>query len=178
MAAAGILFWFMVLASGATLGVHHTPVMTAQTAAAALGPLAGQFATALFALGLLVSALLAVPILAGTSAYVLAETFGWPGSLDLPFRRAPAFYLAVLLSLAVGAALTDLKMDPIALLVLGSLAGGLGTPVTLGLLMRAARDRRVMGEQRISLRLVVGGWLVTAVVTAAGMLYLWHIFAP
>ena len=167
----------MVLASGATLGVHHTPVTTVQEAATALEPLAGRFAVALFALGLLVSALLAGPILAGTSAYVLVETCGWHGSLDMSFKRSPAFSLAVLLSLGTGAGLTALKMDPIALLVLGSLAGGLGTPVTLGLLMYAARDRRVMGEQRISLGLALAGWLVIVVVTAAGVLYLWRIVA-
>ncbi len=76
---AGIIFWFIVIATGATLGVHHQHVETAAQAAAALAPAAGKFAGTLFGIGLLASALLAIPILLATSAYLVSEMFGWAG---------------------------------------------------------------------------------------------------
>jgi Mn2+/Fe2+ NRAMP family transporter len=163
MVMAGVIFWFIIIGTGATLGVHHKPVRTAQDAAAALAPLA--------------SAVLAVPVLAGTSAYVMAEAFGWRASLDERFARAPAFYASLLLSLAVGVSIAYVGVRPIRLLFLSGIAGGLATPVTLAFMMRAARDRRVMGDHRIGGRLAAAGWLVAAVVTTASVLYLWQTFA-
>jgi Mn2+/Fe2+ NRAMP family transporter len=174
MVLAGFVFWFIVIGTGATLGVHHTPVQTAQDAAAALAPLAGPAAATLFGVGLLASAALALPVLAGTSAFVLAEAFGWRASLDARIGQAPSFYIALFSSLAVGVGLTSLGLEPIRYLFIASLAGGLATPVTLVLLLLVARDGRVMGDRRIGRRLAIAGWLVTGVVTAAGLAFLWQ----
>lgn len=176
MIAAGVIFWFIVITTGATLGLHHKPVQTAQDAAAALAPLAGRYASVIFGIGLLTSAVLAVPVLAGTAAYVMAETFGWRGGLDEHFRGAPRFYAALLISLAVAVMITWIGVRPISLLFFSSIAGGLGTPLTLALLLLVARDRRVMGGNRIAGPLAIAGWLVTAVVTAASAGYLWQAF--
>lgn len=178
MAMAGLIFWFIVVATGATLGIHHQSVKTAQDAARALAPLAGQFAAALFGAGLLASAILAVPVLAGTSAYVVAEAFQWRRGLDKRFQRAPRFYLALLASLAIGAGLTFLRISPIQLLFASSIAGGLATPVTLILLVLIARDRAIMGKHRISPWLAAAGFAVTAVVTLASIVFLWLTFVP
>ena len=105
----------------------------------------------------------------------MAEAFAWRASLDERFARAPAFYASSLLSLVVGIAY--LGVSPIRLLFLSGIAGGLATPVTLAFMMRAARDRRVMGDHRIGGRLAAAGWLVAAVVTAASVLYLWQTVA-
>ncbi len=176
--AAGVIFWFIVIGTGATLGIHRAQVQTAQDAAVALKPIAGRFAALVFGFGLLASAVLAVPVLAGTSAYVLAEAFGWRGSLNERFARARAFYVALLLSLVAGVGGAYLGIGHIRLLFLSSIAGGLGTPVTLAFMMLIARDRRAMGECPISRRLAAGGWLVTAVVTAACVAYIWQTFVP
>jgi Mn2+/Fe2+ NRAMP family transporter len=178
VAGAGLLFWFILITTGATLGVHHQTVHTAQDAAAALAPLAGRYASLIFGVGLLASAVLAVPVLAGTSAYVMAEAFGWRASLDASFQRAPKFYLALLFSLLLALGITMLGIGPIQLLFVSSIAGGLATPITLFLMMLIARDPRVMGTQRIGWRLSLGGFAVTAVVTAASLLYLWQTFMP
>jgi Mn2+/Fe2+ NRAMP family transporter len=178
MVAAGAIFYFIVIGTGATLGVHHHQVQTAQDAAAALAPLAGPFASILFGVGLLASALLAIPVLAGTSAYVMAEAFGWRASLDARFSQARAFYVALLLSLAASVGITVLGVGPIQLLFFSSIAGGLGTPITLALLLLAARDPLVMGEHPINGLLALAGWLVTAVVTLACAIYLWQTFVP
>jgi Mn2+/Fe2+ NRAMP family transporter len=178
MVLSGLVSWFIVIATGATLGLQHHPVQTVQDAASALVPLAGQFASLLFGIGLLASAFLAVPVLAGTSAYVLGEAFGWRGGLTRPFHRAPQFYVALLLSLAAGTVFTAIGIDPIHLLFVSSLVGGLATPVTLVFMLLAARDRRVMGDSRISGLLAGLGWLVTGLVTAASAIFLWQTFAP
>ena len=176
MLAAGALFWFIVIGTGATLGVHHSNIQTAQDAAKALSPIAGPFASILFGVGLLASAILAVPVLAGTSAYVSAEMFGWRRSLDATFSRAPRFYLALVGSLVAGVLVTLLGIEPIQLLFISSIAGGLGTPITLGLMMLVARDRLAMKGLPIRRSLAIAGWIVAVIVTCACIFFLWQIF--
>ena len=172
IAFAGIIFWFIVVASGATLGVHHTTVTTAADAAAALVPIAGRYAGLLFGVGLLGSALIAIPVLAGTSAYVMAEAFGWRHSLDASFARAEPFYETLLASLALGALVALLGVSPIRLLFISGIAGGIATPFTLALMMLVGRSRKVMGEHRLGTGLTVAGWTVTAIVTTAALVFL------
>lgn len=175
MVFAGIAFYFIVICTGATLGVHHHMVATAQDAAAALTPIAGRYASVLFGIGLFASALLAVPVLAGTNAYVTAEMFGWRASLDAKFSHARAFYVALLLSLAVATAIAYAGVQPIALLFAASIAGGLGTPITLTLMLLVAGDKRVMGRHCVSRRLLAAGWGVNAVVIAACAIYFYQL---
>jgi Mn2+/Fe2+ NRAMP family transporter len=163
MLAAGVSFLFILAASAATLGKHHLPVQTAGEVAAALEPLAGRWASALFGIGLLASAVIAVPVLAGTTAYVVTQTFGWSGSLSLRWYGARRFYTVVLGSLALAAGLSFAGLSPIALLYWASIAGGLATPLTLFFAVRIARDRTIMGEHRIGGGLAAAGWITTAV---------------
>jgi Mn2+/Fe2+ NRAMP family transporter len=171
---AGIIFYFIVVTTGATLGVHHTTVETAQDAANALSPIAGPYAGIVFGIGLLASALLAVPILAGTCAYVMAGAFGWGGSLDAPVTGAPRFYTVLILSLLAASVIASLGTAPVRLLFISSLAGGLGTPITLVFLLAIARDRSVMGKHRIARWLAVGGWLTALVIIAACAIFLFQ----
>ncbi len=165
--APGICFLFILVATAATLGANHMRVDTATDAAAALKPLAGEWATALFAIGLLASAAIAIPVLAGTSAYVVTQTFGWRGSLDAQFGDAPRFYGILLGALAISAAFAFVGFSPIALLYWASVAGGLATPLTLWFLIAIAQNRAIMGENHIRGWLAVAGWMVTAIVTAS-----------
>ncbi|GAC1310580.1 MAG: divalent metal cation transporter [Vulcanimicrobiaceae bacterium] len=175
IAIAGAIFWFIVVATGATLGVHHKHVETAQDAATALVPIAGRYAGVIFGVGLLGSALIAIPVLAGTSAYVMAEAFGWRRSLDATFARAPRFYVALLASLAVATLVSFAGVSPISILFLSGIVGGIATPFTLALMMLVARNRRIMGAVGIDLPLAVAGWSVTGVVTLAAVVYLVRI---
>lgn len=175
---AGLIFWFILIATGATLGAHHETVQSAEDAARALAPLAGQYAEILFGLGLLASAMLALPILAATNAFVLAEAFGWRRSLDVGFSRARGFYVSLVICLALAVGITLVGVGPIQLLFLSSLAGGLGTPVTLVFLMLLARDQSVMGEHRINRLLAIAGWTVAGIVITACCLFLWQTFLP
>ena len=174
IAIAGLTFWFILVATGATLGIHHHRVETAEDAARALVPVAGRFAGVVFAIGLLGSALVAIPVIAGTSAYVVAELFHWRASLDDRFRRDKAFYATLGAVVGVAALLGVAGVPPIALLFLSSIAGGVATPLTLVLMLLIGRDRKIMGTRTISLPLAAGGWAVTAIVSGATLIYLWQ----
>ena len=171
---AGLTFWFILIATGATLGVHHVKVDTAQQAAQALAPVAGKFASLVFAIGLLGSALVAIPVIAGTSAYVAAEMFGWRRSLDASFNRARAFYLT-LSGCVVAAVLIGLAgVPPIKLLYMSGIAGGIATPLTMALMLLVARNHRIMHQARVGPWLAAAGWCVTLLVSAATLIYLYQ----
>jgi Mn2+/Fe2+ NRAMP family transporter len=169
---AGLTFWFILVATGATLGTHHHPVQTAQEAAQALAPVAGKYASLVFAIGLLGSAFVAIPVIAGTSAYVAAEMFGWRRSLDAKFNRARPFYLTlsgcVLVAVLIGMA----GVPPIKLLFFSGIAGGIATPLTMALMLLVGRNKNIMHRARIPAWLAAAGWCVTLIVTSATMIYL------
>ncbi len=174
--AAGITFWFIVIATGATLGVHHKQVQTAEEAAMALAPIAGRHAATLFGIGLLGSALLALPVLLATSAYVTSEMFRWVGKLDAKFFEARRFYGIMLLVAAIGCAIAFAGIQPIQLLFFSSIAGGIATPVTLVFMLLAACDKRVMKNKPLKPWLRVAGWVTTGIVSVAAGIYLYQTF--
>jgi Mn2+/Fe2+ NRAMP family transporter len=167
-----VILWFMLVASAATLGQHHETVGSAQEAARALGPLAGSRAADLFAIGLITSAVVALPVLMATTAYVVGAQFDWRRGLSEPVGRARGFYGALAASVALGLAVTLAKISVIGVLVAASVIGGLGTPFSLTLLVLLARDRTIMGAQPISGRLAIAGWTVTLLVGCFGLLFL------
>lgn len=173
---AGITFWFIVIATGATLGVHHRHVDTAAQAASALAPAAGRYASTLFGIGLLGSALLAIPVLMATSAYLVSEVFGWRGKLDASFFQARKFYLVMIAVTAAACVIALAGIPPITLLFAGSIAGGLATPVSLIFMLLAANDRELMRGKPIGPWLRTAGWITTVIVAAAAGVYLYQAF--
>lgn len=171
---AGLTFWFILIATGATLGVHHHTVQTAQDAAQALAPIAGPFAQFIFAIGLLGSALVAIPVIAGTCAYVAAEMFGWRRSLDKQFAGARQFYLTLGGCMIVSVVIGMAGVPPIKLLFYSGIAGGIATPLTMALMLLVGRNSRVMHAARIPGWLAVAGWCVTAIIGSATLVYLWQ----
>jgi len=169
---AGLTFWFILIATGATLGVHHQRVDTAEQAASALAPIAGKYASIVFGIGLLGSALVAIPVIAGTSAYVAAEMFGWRHSLDASFKRAPRFYATLIGCVLVAVAIGFAGVEPIALLFYSGIAGGIATPLTIALMLAIGRNKAVMRNRRVAPWLTASGWCVFAVVAAATLTYL------
>jgi Mn2+/Fe2+ NRAMP family transporter len=171
---AGLTFWFILIATGATLGVRHVEVQTADQAARALEPVAGKYASLVFAIGLLGSALVAIPVIAGTSAYVAAEMFGWHHSLDASFGRAKKFYLTLVACVLVACAVGFAGVPPIKLLFLSGIAGGVATPFTIALMLLIGRNRNVMHQKQIAPWLAACGWAVFAIVTSATVIYLFQ----
>ncbi|HEX6521761.1 MAG TPA: divalent metal cation transporter [Streptosporangiaceae bacterium] len=166
-----VILWFMIVACGATLGRRHTTVATAQQAAEALRPLAGQAAADVFAIGLITSAVVALPVLMATTAHVVGAHFNWRRGLSEGIGGARGFYavLAASVGLALVVALTNVSV--IGMLEAASVIGGLGSPVGLVLLVRIGRDPRVMGSQPISRRLAAAGWLVAVMVGGLSLLF-------
>ncbi|MEY4377737.1 MAG: hypothetical protein RJB26_2287 [Pseudomonadota bacterium] len=166
----GVALAVMVAAAATLYGAGGAQVTTAGEAAAALRPVAGEAAFLLFTLGLMGAGLLAVPVLAGSTAYALAEALGWQASLELPFWRAPKFY--ALLCGTVGAAvlLQVVNADPMRMLFWAAVINGLvAVPILVALLL-LVRRRDVMGEWQASRRLMALGWVavgVMAVVAAS-----------
>ncbi|MGZ3517546.1 MAG: NRAMP family divalent metal transporter [Vulcanimicrobiaceae bacterium] len=169
---AGISFWCITVATGATLGAHHHQVQTAQDAARALQPLAGRWASVLFGAGLIASSLLAVPVLAATAAYMLKELFHWRGRIGSAFWDAPQFNVAVI-GLLVFAVLVALAGFPaIKLLFIASIAGGIATPITLVFLILAASDKKATRGRVPNRVILVASWCTAAIVTIAAALFL------
>ncbi len=171
-----IIFYFVILASAATLhAAGKTEIQSATDAAQALKPLAGSAATYLFALGLIGAGFLAVPVLTGSSAYAVAEMFGWEYGLDKKPKGAWQFYAVIAVSTAVGMLINFLGINPIAALFWTAVINGLLSPPLLALIMLVANNRKVMGKRVNGLGTNIVGWLATAVMFAAaiGMVLTW-----
>ncbi|MBC2667208.1 divalent metal cation transporter [Novosphingobium flavum] len=164
---------FIVVATAATLHAHGIrEIASAAQAAEALRPIAGDLAFALFALGIVGTGLLAVPILAGSAAYAVSETFDWVEGLDRKPREAKAFYAIIALATAGGMALNLLAIDPMQALYWAAVVNGLLAPPLMVVTMLISRNPRVMHKHVISPWLAFGGWVSTAVMTAVAAVFL------
>jgi len=167
-----LVFWSMLAAAASTLGRSHRAVMTAGDAARALRPLAGGAAQDLFAAGLVVSAVVALPVLMASTAYAVGAQFDWRRGLSQPVRNATGFYGVLGAPIALAMVVALARVSVVDMLVAASVLGGIGTPVGLVLLVRLARDPEVVGDAPISRRLAAGGWAVAVIVTGFGLAYL------
>jgi Mn2+/Fe2+ NRAMP family transporter len=167
-----LILWSMLVASAATLGRLHLPVSSAQDAAFALRPLAGPLAGDVFAAGLIVSALVALPVLVAGTAYIVGAQFDWRRGLSRPVGEARRFYAVIAASIGLAVAATLARVPVFEMLVAASLIGGLATPAGLAVLVRLARDPQVMRGRPISMRLAVSGWMVTAFIGILGAAFI------
>jgi Mn2+/Fe2+ NRAMP family transporter len=144
---------------------------SAAQAAQALRPIAGDFAFALFAAGLIGTGLLSVPVLAGSAAYALGEARRWPVGLSRAPLQAKAFYSAIVAATFLGCLENLLAISPLRALVWAAILNGVVAVPVMVLVMMLAVRHRVMGPFRISLRLRVAGWAATAVMGAASVIF-------
>src|SRR5262249_35203174 len=142
-------------------------IESAAEAAKALQPLAGNLAFLLFALGIIGTGLLALPVLAGSAAYAVAGTFRWTASLGKKAEQAPKFYGGLATIMVIGIALDFLGLDPIRALYLAAVANGIAAVPLMVLIMVMARNPVVRGQFKLPRILDVGGWAATAVMAAA-----------
>ena len=153
------IMYFIILTAALTLNAHGvTQIATSQDAVKALGPLAGNFATLLYAVGLIGVGFLAIPTLAGSAAYAFTETFGYRQGLDEKLNRARAFYGILILSVVIGIGLTFTPIKPMDALYLTAVINGILAPFLLVGILLVASDRKIMQNQPSSLlgRVVVG----------------------
>ncbi len=163
-----IVAYFIILATASTLyRSGNREIETARAAAEALRPLAGEAAYLLFALGLVGTGFLAVPVLAGSASFAVAELFGWRSGLDLSARKGRRFYL-VFAGAVLGGMLLDLfETNPIRMLFLSAVLNGILAPPLLVLVMLVGNNRAIMGEHANGPWLNVLGWTATVVMALA-----------
>ncbi len=142
-------------------------IRTSADAAKALGPLAGPFALALFALGIVGTGLLSIPVLAGSAAYALGEAWKWPIGLAREPQRAPAFYGTIAVATLGGVLLNLLPVDPIRALFLSALLNGIIAAPVMAIIMLIATNEKIMGRFAVGRGLKLLGWTATAVMAAA-----------
>ncbi|MGA5135493.1 NRAMP family divalent metal transporter [Streptomyces olivoreticuli] len=169
------VFWFILIATGATLGINHLDVNTAQDAAQALRPVAGAWAGDLFALGLLASALVALPVIMSTTAYVTGAHLNWRRGLSLRPSQAPKFFAALAVSVLVGSVVSIADISPIQLLYWSGVAGAIATPIGLAMLLKVASNTRVMAGRQIGPGMKTTGWTITAAITLVSTLGLYQL---
>lgn len=167
----GVFVMFAIMAvSAATLGKNGiTSIGTAEQAAMALEPLAGSAAKFLFALGIVGTGLLAVPVLAGSTSYALAETFGWREGLSLKMTQAKAFYMVILGSMLLGLFLNFVGLNPVRALYWSAILNGLAAPPLIVMILILSKRRNVLREHvsgRVSTLLVGLAATVSAVLPA------------
>ncbi len=165
-----LVFYFVILATAATLHVAgQTTIQSAAEAAQALRPLAGHAASYLFAIGIIGAGVLAVPVLTGSSAYAVAETFGWHAGLDAKPRQAKAFYLVIAMSTLIGSGINFLGINPITALFWTAVINGVLAPPLLVILLVITSNPRLMGTQ-VNGRLAQSlGWLTALLMLAAAI---------
>ena len=172
-----LIFYFVILAAGATLHrAGPVDIQSAAEAAQALAPLAGRAASILFAFGLIGSGLLAVPVLSGSCAYAVSEAFGWECSLADKPREAKQFYFIIGLSTLIGLFINFLGINPMGALFWTAVINGVISPPLLVVVMLVSNDRRIMGDKVNGPIANITGWLTVALMfgAAIGMILTWN----
>ncbi len=165
-----IIMYFIILTTAATLHAHgKTHIDTALQAAEALRPLAGAGAYWLFALGIIGTGMLGVPVLVGSCAYAVAEGAAWKGSLEQKPRNASKFYGVMAIAMLVGLALNYAHLDAVKMLFYSAVVNGLLTPPLILLVILLTSDPKVMGARVNSPALRYFGWITFVVMLAAAV---------
>ncbi len=177
MILSNVIMFFIIVATAGTL--HQAGIMnitSADQAASALKPIAGSFAFTLFAIGILGTGLLAIPVLAGSAAYAMSEVFQWKEGLGKKFRDAKAFYVMIAVAIIGGAIATMVGTNPITFLILAAVLNGLLAPVILWFIVRLASDKNVMGGNTSPRSFATIGWATFALMVASGILTIIQFF--
>ncbi|MFL6662710.1 MAG: Nramp family divalent metal transporter [Rhizobacter sp.] len=163
----GIAFFVMLMGAVALHTAGITEVRTAAQAAEALRPLAGDLAFTLFALGLIATGMLAVPVLASSAAYAVAEAFGWPEGLERHWREATGFYAIIVVATLAGTLLSFVHIDPMRALVWAAVINGVVSVPIMAAMMLLAANPKVMGPLTVQRRTRWFGWGAVGVMAAA-----------
>src|ERR1700751_5997559 len=162
-----LIGFFIIVTTGATLHAHGiTQISTAEQGAEALRPFAGPLTFLLFSLGIIGTGLLAVPVLAGSAGYAVAESLGWRGSLEMPVRGAPGFYLILSAATLAGLIAALSPFNPIRMLFWSAVVNGIVAVPLMAAMMLVVGNRRIMGAFAASYLLMIFGWAATALMTA------------
>ena len=178
MTVSGFVMYFIILTTGTVLyqgGIHQ--IDTVEQAAMALKPLAGNLAYLLFAIGVIGTGLIAIPVLSGSLSYIFTETFGWEQGLDKKFHQAKGFYTIIALSLLLGLSLNYVGISPMKALIYTAVLYGLTAPVLIAIILHISNNTEIMGENVNDLKANIMGFAALIIMTlAAGTLIYMQIF--
>jgi NRAMP (natural resistance-associated macrophage protein)-like metal ion transporter len=165
-----VVMFFIIAVCAATLFSHGIyNISSAAQAAEALRPFAGNNAFLLFAVGIIGTGLLAVPVLAGSAAYALSESFGWKYGLNRKLKQASAFYGVIIIAMIVGFVLNFVGLDPIKALLYSAVLNGLVAPIILILVVAMSSNKQIMGDRTNHPFTTFLGWLIIGIMIAAGL---------
>ena len=175
MSFSGMVMFFIILTTGTVLfkgGIHQ--IDTVEQAAMALKPLAGNLAYLLFAVGVIGTGLIAIPVLSGSLSYIFTETFGWEQGLDKKFHEAKGFYVIIAISLVLGLSLNYIGISPIKALIYTAILYGITAPVLIGIILHISNNKKIMGEYTNSRMSNILGFaaLIIMTVAAVALIYL------
>jgi NRAMP (natural resistance-associated macrophage protein)-like metal ion transporter len=177
MAFSVLIMFSIMAATAATLGAHHKTVGSAAQAAQALAPVAGSYASIIFAIGFIGSGVLAVPVLAASGAAGMAGLLNKDWGFDRSVRKAPVFYGILVVGIVLGTVLSIVSANPIQLLVLSAVVNGIAAGPFLIVTMLIARDKALMGVHVNGPLANTMGWIVTGVMCIAGAYGIWYTIA-
>lgn len=170
MTFSGLVMFFIILTTGTVLfkgGVHQ--IDTVEQAATALKPLAGNLAYLLFAIGIIGTGFISIPVLSGSLSYIFTETFGWEQGLDKKFHEAKAFYVIIAISLLLGLSLNYVGISPIKALIYTAVLYGITAPVLIGIILHISNNKKIMGEFTNSLLSNILGFAALIIMTTAAL---------
>ena len=174
MTFSGLVMYFIILTTGTVLfkgGVHQ--IDTVEQAAMALKPLAGNLAYVLFAVGVIGTGLIAIPVLSGSLSYIFAETFGWEQGLDKKFHEAKGFYVIIAISLLLGLSLNYIGISPIKALIYTAILYGVTAPVLIGIILHISNNKKIMGKNVNGRTANILGTAALLIMTAAAGLLIY-----
>ena len=169
-----IVMYFIILTTGTVLfnnGIHK--IDTVEQAANALKPVAGKLAYYLFALGVIGTGLLTIPVLCGSLSYIYSDSFGWKGNLDKPLKNAKSFYAVIIISLLLGLAINYLGISPIKALVYTAILYGITAPVLIALVIHIANNKVIMKKNVNTLKANILGWIAFGIMSVAALFLLY-----
>ena len=172
-----IVMFFIIVTTASTLKINGiTHIDTATQAAQALKPLAGNFASLLFAMGIIGTGLLAVPILAGSAAYAISEVFHWKEGLNKKIKRAPEFYGVIIVAVVIGIIINFLPIKPFQMLYYTAIINGIAAPPLMVLVMLISNNKKIMGKYSNSTFSNIMGWIITVIMAIASIGLLVSLF--
>jgi NRAMP (natural resistance-associated macrophage protein)-like metal ion transporter len=165
-----LIMYFIILTTGSVLFRNGiTSINTIQDAAIALKPLAGELAYLLFALGLIGTGFLAIPVLAGSLSYIAAETFGWNEGLYRKFSQAKGFYITMIVSVLIGFGINFSGIDPIKALIFSAVVYGLTAPVLIAIILHICNNKEIMGDHTNNTLSNILGWTTLVLMSVAAI---------
>jgi len=177
MLLSNMVMFFIILATGTALFGHgKNQIDTVEQAAKALEPVAGKASYFLFAIGVIGTGLLAIPVLSGSLSYIVSETFGWKGNLDKKFYQAKPFYIVIIISLIVGLLINAIGLSPIKALLYTAILYGLTSPILIAIVLHIANNKKIMKEHTNGKVSNVLGFLTLLVMTAAAIVLIYFQF--